>query len=378
MQMRFLALPVLLAGVSGLQIAGPVPQSSYHGPSAAQIRLARTNTPCMDASLVVTDGTDSFYGSRSFFQVAHDHGSFSKVTAYCSSTVNAKKMLLSRQARYSGLVDVLNFAEGDAGACFEGCTTWVALNADEVKTKGWIDSAVAAGVERIILHFAEEGPSSELAQKLEGTNVKYTVLKTGKLMDGMSGNPMKVGELADDCEELSKEDVYRFITEALTIDSANNRLLSVTQNADDTQFREMRRAGCDRRDEVEALLVGKIVEKLPQKEDDAPIDPKQAEEDARSQAEKAAEREQELKALLEKARKTGIENQKKMKEEEEEKRKRRLERAELYRTPDEPTSDDDDSPKEEDAPPPPPPKDDYKDDDKKKDDDDEDDGLALA
>jgi hypothetical protein len=50
-------------------------------------------------SVVVTDGTDSFYGSRTLFQFLHDFGEFDKITAFGPSVVDAKKMLLSRQVR---------------------------------------------------------------------------------------------------------------------------------------------------------------------------------------------------------------------------------------------------------------------------------------
>lgn len=66
----------------------------------------------MAEQLVLTDGTDSFFASRSAVQALYDFGDFSKITALSSSVTSAKKMLLSRQARYSGLIDILEFSEG--------------------------------------------------------------------------------------------------------------------------------------------------------------------------------------------------------------------------------------------------------------------------
>ena len=40
-------------------------------------------------------------------------------------------MLLSRQARYSGLIDVLHFSESPLGDAMAGATTWLAVNAEE-------------------------------------------------------------------------------------------------------------------------------------------------------------------------------------------------------------------------------------------------------
>ena len=47
--------------------------------------------------MVVTDGTDSFYNSRTVFQSLFDYGDFDKITALGSSIAESKKMLISRQ-----------------------------------------------------------------------------------------------------------------------------------------------------------------------------------------------------------------------------------------------------------------------------------------
>ena len=74
---------------------------------AAGLRMMAGTGTC-----VITDGTDSFYGSRTIFQAIYDHGDFERLTAFSSSIKEAKKMCISRQARYSGLIDALDFAEG--------------------------------------------------------------------------------------------------------------------------------------------------------------------------------------------------------------------------------------------------------------------------
>ena len=56
-----------------------------------EMGASRANLPTVAERIVVTDGTDSFYGSRSIFQVLHNVGDFSKITAFSTSIVDAKK-----------------------------------------------------------------------------------------------------------------------------------------------------------------------------------------------------------------------------------------------------------------------------------------------
>lgn len=66
-------------------------------------------------------------------------------------------MLLSRQARYSGLVDVLTFAEGgsaELAAAFAESTAWIAVNADQATLAEQLSAAEAAGIKRAFIHLS--------------------------------------------------------------------------------------------------------------------------------------------------------------------------------------------------------------------------------
>merc|ERR1719482_973409 len=111
-----------------------VPSQITRSGAARAERLAKTG------SVVVTDGSGSFLATRTMFQQLHDFGDFGKIVASSASTPDAKKMLMTRNARYSGLLDVLEFREG-ATPSFEGVSTWLALNADEATLAADIDAA---------------------------------------------------------------------------------------------------------------------------------------------------------------------------------------------------------------------------------------------
>mmetsp|Transcript_37188 Transcript_37188/g.110643 ORF Transcript_37188/g.110643 Transcript_37188/m.110643 type:complete len:371 (-) Transcript_37188:207-1319(-) len=287
----------------------------------------------MSESIVVTDGTDSFYASRGLFQLLHDHGAFDKITACSSSTADAKKMLLSRQARYSGLIDVLHFSESPLGDTMAGATTWLAVNAEEAALEGQLAQAKAAGVRRVFVHLGADGPSPTVANQealhsaLEACGAEYTVMRAGSLTAGGLGGGLKLSALDEPtCAELPKDDVFRFITEALTLPEASGRLFSLCPNLDDSQFREMRRAGCDRREEAKALLDGVISETAAVDAAAAATAAKKDSEEAKLPQQTAEEREAELKKLLEQARLDGIANAKRRQEEEEAKAAARAER----------------------------------------------------
>lgn len=83
----------------------------------------------------------------------------------------------------------------------------------------------------------------------------------GKLSANGSGGGLKLDDINLALfEEVNKDDVFRFITEALTLPSANARCFSLCPSADDSQLKQMRLAGCSRREEVDALLKGLVKE----------------------------------------------------------------------------------------------------------------------
>jgi len=323
------------------------------------VRSAVAQRISMSEAVVVTDGSDSFYNSRAIFQALYDFGDYSAVIALSSDASDAKKMLLSRQARYSGLVDILQIVEGSVGDGMPGATVWLALDAKADELAAQIPAAQQAGVTRIFAVLgADTSGVPALTAALEGSGIAFTVMRPGVLGRGVGGSGLKLGEI--DCEmeetEMSKEDVYRFIVEAMTLPGAVGRTFSLCPSADDTQFREMRRAGCDRREEAEALLAGVITEAVLE-EAEVELSAEEQEAAAKSAMESEAEREDELKALLEKARQKGIETAKARKEDEEKKAADRAERREYYKTPDEPDKDGPPAPPAGEEPPPPPPKD---------------------
>jgi len=279
------------------------------------------------------------------FQALHDHGQdVGKIVAFSPSTADAKKMLLSRNARYSGLIEKLEFAEGGDGeltAALGEATTWVAMNADGASLPSQLSAAAAGGVKRVFIHLsaasADDAPDTGALATACGS-MEYTVMRTGALGKGGAGGGLVIGEIDQPvCDELPIDDAFRFIVESLTLPEASGRTFSLCPSVDGSQLKEMRMAGCGRREECVALLKGVIRQKTAEeleaeKETGAGGGDEAAAEadDGLSEEERAAKRDEELKMLMARAREKGIETQKRLAEEEEIKKKKRAERMAVF------------------------------------------------
>jgi len=304
-------------------------------------------------SMVVTDDSGSFYGSRTIFTMLNDFGRYASIKAVSDSVVDAKKALISRAGRYSGLLDVLSFHEGEPSAAFEGAASWLAINADESTIGPKIDAAAAAGVSRVFVLISDAVAASDaLETQLKASGMAYTIMRVGKLVGTPSGVGYKLGELdLPVCEDVAKEDVFRFVTEALTLDDAHNRAFSLCPSEGTTaSLKEMRLCGYERRDEVRLLLKGVVPDAEAVAAEAEVADAEEAELVLRSEAEVAAEREAELKVLLQKARQRGIETQQRMAFEEAERLAKRKEQEKYYSS----SPEDDSTPKPSDTPDTPP------------------------
>ena len=161
--------------------------------------------------VVVTEGTGSFYKSRSILQMLYDFSGAQSIVAHGDSIASSKKTLISRSARYSGLLDVLDYSEGTMP---EGADAWVAINADEAALPAQLSDAKAAGISRVFVLMTEDGPTpcpsdvAALEAQLKEAGMVYTVMRTGELVEDGGGGGLVLSDLdVPVCGAGSKEDV---------------------------------------------------------------------------------------------------------------------------------------------------------------------------
>ena len=275
--------------------------------------------------ILVTAPLAALYESRQIFQSLHDFGStynYKEIISHSASIADSKKLLLSRNARYSGLLDVLAFREGPLADAMPGVDAWLAINADEAELGAQLEAAKSAGIKRVFLlnYASKKAPAAAcdaaaLEKTLAGSGLEYSVMCAGPLLDALRSPVGLVLEegVGATAEALGREDVFRFVVEALTLADAADRMWSLRPTKDLSQLKAMRAAGCSRRQEVEALLKGEITEVLAPKELTEEERAAKAAADTVTEAEAKAAKEEEYKRLFAEARKLGEETAKKKK-----------------------------------------------------------------
>ena len=206
---------------------------------------------------------------------------FQKIVAFVDDVSFAKKRLLSRSARYTGLLDKLDFSEASSPGSLptseqlEGVKSWV-LYLDEgdmlatVKEAASIASQVSS-VENVAILLTNaldlDAADCEAAvQSLKDAGKQYTLVAVGKLEDHDEGKvPYQYkdfgsaeGVLPSDAI-FSRGEALRMITECLQLECGVNKAFSFSEVDDAdaveaTLIKGLREAGYARPQEIDHML----------------------------------------------------------------------------------------------------------------------------
>jgi hypothetical protein len=206
---------------------------------------------------------------------------FKKIVAFVDDVKFAKKRLLSRSARYTGLLDKLDFVEAStAGALptveqLDGVKSWVAFLEDgdlleQVKSVAALAKG-APSIENVSIlltnAYGLDAPSSEAAvQALKDCGKEYTLVAVGKLEDHPEGKiPYQFkdfgsveGVLPADAI-FSRDEAMRMVTETLQLNSGVGKALTFMEvydvNATEAKLiKGLREAGYARPQEIDHML----------------------------------------------------------------------------------------------------------------------------
>jgi hypothetical protein len=215
----------------------------------------------------------------------HLSNTFNKIIAHVDDIKVGKKRLIGRNARYTGLLDKLDFTQSEsAGALptvaqLEGVSSWVAhvVGGDLSKLEDIV--VVAEGAESvknvaILVSGAQHVKGEELKKaeemmKSKATTFEYTLVVVPEWNNEPEANCafgiVNVTDVADapfgddGAVSFSREESLRLITEALAIDKAAGKCV-VASSAPDVKSLEnllvqgMREIGFDRLQEVEHMI----------------------------------------------------------------------------------------------------------------------------
>jgi len=206
---------------------------------------------------------------------------FETIVAFVDDIAFAKKRLLSRSARYSGLLDKLDFVEaGVPGGLpspsqLEGVKSWVAVfDADDlvnnvndvtavVKQTGTVENIAILAANAANLDSTDE---KQIVESLKACGAKYTMVAVGELQDIPEGtDPYSFYEMGSSENTIpedatfSRDEAMRMITECLQLEAGVNRALSFSKvndvNATEAKLiKGLREAGYARPQEVDHML----------------------------------------------------------------------------------------------------------------------------
>lgn len=212
---------------------------------------------------------------------------FKKIVAFVDDEKFAKKRLLSRSARYTGLLDKLDFKEAavegalPVAAQLEGIDSWLAnveSNGDFVaQVKAIAELAKGASdlenISVMVTNASGENVSAAdrvaVVDALKDTGKQYTLLVIGKLEDRDEGKvPYKFRNFDSDIDEdatlpedavFSREEAMRMVTETLQLDAGANKALTFsevyeTNTTEAKLIKGLREAGYARCQEIDHML----------------------------------------------------------------------------------------------------------------------------
>lgn len=203
---------------------------------------------------------------------------FSKIVAFVDDMSFAKKRLIGRHARYTGLLDKLDFIEAtDAGALptaeqLDGVKSWVANCGNDISMVKQIAELVkSTGVENVSVLLTDASALSaaeslEAVQALDAAGKAFTVVAVGSISEDAEGAyPYAIhdfgteGGVVPSNATFSRDESLRLVTECLGLECGKNKALAFTEvhdvNATETKLvRGLREAGYTRPQEIDHMI----------------------------------------------------------------------------------------------------------------------------
>lgn len=255
-------------------------QAYLKAPEPVEARVNIDGAVLVSGLVKTTERTDQFI----FDLLNHEESAFEfdKIVAFVDDEKFAKKRLLSRSARYTGLLDKLDFSEASAAGAMptaeqlEGVKSWVAvLEGDSMIDQCKEIASIAKGASSVenvcVLLTGAVGLDASACQAAVDAfktddNTSYTIMAVGKLEEHAEGRiPYKFtefgsaeGVLPDDAI-FSREEAMRMITEGLQLECGVNQALTISEvyekNATEAKLiKGLRQAGYARPQEIDHML----------------------------------------------------------------------------------------------------------------------------
>jgi hypothetical protein len=189
-------------------------------------------------------------------------------------TASAKRFL-SRTARYSGLLNILDFAEvkddnnDQLKEVLTGADAWLSFNVSEASIETMANLAFEAGVEKVL--FTLELPPNRInettipafdtaVEKYKKAEKSFIGIRHGSIIEGDENNPYEIFNSSLPCLEdtIERGVLARVAAELLQIDNAENSVCGLSSAGEFSRayLNILRSSGLTRRQEVAKLFDG--------------------------------------------------------------------------------------------------------------------------
>merc|ERR1711871_324880 len=220
--------------------------------------------PIMGVSGFFNDATRS---DQRVLDVLHAQNVWGAIVAFSDDMVANKKRLMSRSARYSGLLGVLRFGElnsGDVATSLENAEVqaWLAFDVAPTEVGPTLQAAIKAKtVERVVVAATGPVPDDQL-KVVEGEDIDWSVVSfdVAALADDLpEGGPLAVDRDSQDlASAISRDDACRVVAEAFVLEPATKKRFVVSNGGEMSALylRSLREQGFSRRAELGKLIQG--------------------------------------------------------------------------------------------------------------------------
>jgi len=226
---------------------------------------------------ILVTGIGSFEEDEFFLTLLKEQDVWTSICLASEDSVAAKKKFLSRTARYSGLLNVLEFVDANLdnsdqlANAINGANAWLAFNVSQSVIPSYADMAVSAGIKRAIF-------TTELApERINDTNIPafdhavtafesaggaFTGIRHGRVIPGDENFPYEIVNsslpLFEDTVERGV--LARVVAELTLIPDSSNKLCGVcSSGVFSRKYLELLRGtGLNRREEVSKVFNGGI------------------------------------------------------------------------------------------------------------------------
>lgn len=204
---------------------------------------------------------------------------FDKIVAFVNDSKFAKKRLISRSARYTGLLDKLEFVQAETEGALptleqlDGITSWVA-NANALETVQTVANLVKeSSVENVSVlltdaHTMDAAAAQEAVKAFDdlGEGKSFTIVAVGAISETPEGAmPYQIREFGSDEGVLmanatySRDESLRAVTECLGLTSGCNKAMAFSEvdNVNQTEYKlvkGLREGGYTRPQEFDHML----------------------------------------------------------------------------------------------------------------------------